>query len=123
MEYGYPALNGIITDPTKALDAMLEAYWHSDTAVHSINLPTASFRADAMDFAQCAERIRKALDAIIGAYFTVYTVEVSDEGSSGKSMFVELSLSVTDGGKTITHCDVIELEDGRFKGIVTASYL
>ncbi len=123
MKQGYIDLDRVITDPSKALDKILNSYFYSDTGKHGVNLPTNSLRSDMVDGSDVAGNIQRSLETILGAYFEVFTVEAVDNGVDGNRRLVELTVSVRDGGRTISFDNILNVENGALKGITDVGHL
>lgn len=123
MKYGYPDLNGVITDPEKALDRILKGYFYSDTRKLSLDLPTNSLRSDMVDGNDHVGNIKRSLDYILSCYFDVYVVEVNELEVVGNNRHIELMISITDEGAYVTFDNILKLDNGSLRKIVGKGHL
>lgn len=123
MKYGYPDLNGVITDPEKALDRILKGYFYSDTRKLSLDLPTNSLRSDMVDGNDHVGNIKQSLDYILSCYFDVYVVEVNELEVVGNNRHIELMISITDEGTYVTFDNILKLDNGSLRKIVGKEHL
>lgn len=123
MIYGYPALTGVITDPTKALDKILNSYFKSDNQKHRIDLPTYSLRMDINDGEDIASNIQSSLNSILGMYFEVYSVSVEETGTEDEKRILSMTIYVSDSDTEISLDKVLTTENGDLSSIVDAGQL
>lgn len=123
MKYGYTGLSSIVTSPKEVLDRALTAYFHSDTALHGINIKTNSLRSDISDGGDIVGNIERSLTYIIGSYFTTFTLDVVDNGIDEFNQMIGLDISVVDDGDTITFDKVLDITNGQLKEIMDAGHL
>lgn len=123
MKHGYISLGGVITDPTMALDKILTAYFHADTTKHGIDIETRSLRSDMVDGEDITGNIEDSLNILLSAYFDVYVLEVIKGEVEDNVRSVEVLITVTDNGTTVTFEKLLNLENGAIKSISEVGHL
>lgn len=123
MKYGYIGLDGVVTDPVKALDGILKDYFYADSIKHGINVDIQSLRKDMQDGSDIASNIKDSLNILLSKYYDVFTCDAANVGKEGKMQNIELTITVTDNGQHTTFNNVLQLNNGGLVAIVAVGHL